>query len=116
LAPWEYTIAELLSDAGYATALFGAFVDPPVGHESQQQGGRRFRALDAEGCADAHFEPLCNLSGPPAVCAASGSVPIGAVELRFERDTPVERRMKGVNTGMDGAQKRSATSAPPGCR
>jgi arylsulfatase len=23
LAPWEYTIAELLSDAGYATALFG---------------------------------------------------------------------------------------------
>ncbi|MET0716636.1 MAG: sulfatase-like hydrolase/transferase [Mycetocola sp.] len=23
LAPWEYTIAELLSDAGYATSLFG---------------------------------------------------------------------------------------------
>ena len=23
LAPWEYTIAELLSDAGYTTALFG---------------------------------------------------------------------------------------------
>ena len=23
LAPWEYTIAELLSDAGYATALYG---------------------------------------------------------------------------------------------
>ena len=22
LAPWEYTIAELLSDAGYATALY----------------------------------------------------------------------------------------------
>ena len=23
LAPWEYTIAELLSDAGYATAMYG---------------------------------------------------------------------------------------------
>lgn len=23
LTPWEYTIAELLSDAGYATALYG---------------------------------------------------------------------------------------------
>ena len=23
MAPWEYTIAELLSDAGYATALYG---------------------------------------------------------------------------------------------
>jgi arylsulfatase len=23
MAPWEYTLAELLSDAGYATALFG---------------------------------------------------------------------------------------------
>jgi arylsulfatase A-like enzyme len=30
LAPWEYTIAELLSDAGYATALYGKW---HVGHD-----------------------------------------------------------------------------------
>jgi arylsulfatase A-like enzyme len=32
LSPWEYTIAELLSDAGYATALYGKW------HVGSQQG------------------------------------------------------------------------------
>ena len=39
LSPWEYTIAELLSDAGYATALFGKWhVGSQVGRLPNDQG------------------------------------------------------------------------------
>ena len=39
LAPWEYTIAELLSDSGYATALYGKWhVGSKVGRLPSDQG------------------------------------------------------------------------------
>jgi arylsulfatase len=39
LAPWEYTIAELLSDAGYKTALFGKWhIGSQVGRHPNDQG------------------------------------------------------------------------------
>ena len=39
LAPWEYTIAELLSDAGYVTALFGKWhIGSQVGRHPNDQG------------------------------------------------------------------------------
>ena len=39
LAPWEYTIAELLSDAGYATALFGKWhIGSKIGRLPNDQG------------------------------------------------------------------------------
>lgn len=39
LAPWEYTIAELLSDAGYKTALFGKWhIGSQVGRHPSDQG------------------------------------------------------------------------------
>ena len=39
LSPWEYTIAELLSDAGYATALYGKWhVGSKVGRLPSDQG------------------------------------------------------------------------------
>ncbi|WP_294225750.1 arylsulfatase [uncultured Shimia sp.] len=39
LAPWEYTIAELLSDAGYRTALFGKWhIGAQVGRHPNDQG------------------------------------------------------------------------------
>ena len=39
LAPWEYTIAELLSDAGYDTALFGKWhIGSQVGRHPSDQG------------------------------------------------------------------------------
>jgi len=39
LAPWEYTIAELLSDAGYSTALFGKWhIGSKVGRLPSDQG------------------------------------------------------------------------------
>jgi arylsulfatase len=39
LSPWEYTIAELLSDAGYATALFGKWhIGSKVGRLPNDQG------------------------------------------------------------------------------
>ena len=36
LSPWEYTIAELLSDAGYATALYGKW---HIGSRGMMNGG-----------------------------------------------------------------------------
>jgi len=39
LAPWEYTIAELLSDAGYATALYGKWhIGSQIGRLPNNQG------------------------------------------------------------------------------
>ncbi|MVO16350.1 sulfatase-like hydrolase/transferase [Parasedimentitalea huanghaiensis] len=39
LAPWEYTIAELLSDAGYKTALFGKWhIGSQIGRHPSDQG------------------------------------------------------------------------------
>jgi arylsulfatase A-like enzyme len=39
LAPWEYTIAELLSDAGYATALYGKWhIGSKIGRLPNDQG------------------------------------------------------------------------------
>jgi arylsulfatase A-like enzyme len=39
LAPWEYTIAELLSDAGYATALYGKWhIGSRIGRLPDDQG------------------------------------------------------------------------------
>jgi arylsulfatase len=39
LSPWEYTIAELLSDAGYATALYGKWhIGSKVGSHPNDQG------------------------------------------------------------------------------
>ncbi|PHS03237.1 MAG: arylsulfatase [Blastopirellula sp.] len=39
MAPWEYTIAELLSDSGYATALYGKWhVGSKVGRHPNDQG------------------------------------------------------------------------------
>ena len=39
LAPWEYTIAELLSDAGYRTALYGKWhIGSQVGRHPSDQG------------------------------------------------------------------------------
>ncbi len=39
LSPWEYTIAELLSDAGYATALYGKWhIGSKVGRLPNDQG------------------------------------------------------------------------------
>ena len=41
LARWEYTIAELLSDAGYATALYGKWhIGSKVGKLAQRSGLR----------------------------------------------------------------------------
>ena len=39
MSPWEYTIAELLSDAGYATALYGKWhVGSKIGRHPNDQG------------------------------------------------------------------------------
>jgi arylsulfatase A-like enzyme len=47
LAPWEYTIAELLSDAGYATALYGKWhIGSRVGRLPNDQGYDEWRGIN----------------------------------------------------------------------
>src|SRR6478752_6890042 len=73
IAPWEYTIAELLSDAGYATALFGKWHCGDVeGRLPTDQGfdewwGYRNSADEAGWTSYAMFDAIAKMRGlqPP---------------------------------------------------
>lgn len=63
LAPWEYTIAELLSDSGYKTALFGKWhIGSQVGRHPSDQGYDEWWGINegsnaAAYTATAEFDP-----------------------------------------------------------
>ena len=63
MAPWEYTIAELLSDAGYATALYGKWhIGDKDGRLPNDQGydewyGTKESAMEASYTSTAQFDP-----------------------------------------------------------
>jgi len=69
LAPWEYTIAELLSDAGYATSLFGKWhCGDTEGRLPTDQGfdewwGYRNSADEAGWTSYATFEAIAKAKG-----------------------------------------------------
>jgi arylsulfatase len=63
MAPWEYTIAELLSDAGYATAMYGKWhVGDKDGRLPNDQGfdewyGTKESAMEASYTSTPQFDP-----------------------------------------------------------
>jgi arylsulfatase A-like enzyme len=63
MAPWEYTIAELLSDAGYATALYGKWhIGDKDGRLPNDQGydewyGIKESAMEASYATTPQFDP-----------------------------------------------------------
>jgi arylsulfatase A-like enzyme len=63
MAPWEYTIAELLSDSGYATALYGKWhIGDKEGRLPNDQGydewyGTKESAMEASYTSTAQFDP-----------------------------------------------------------
>ena len=63
MAPWEYTIAELLSDAGYATAMFGKWhIGDKDGRLPNDQGydewyGTKESAMEASYTSTPQFDP-----------------------------------------------------------
>ena len=63
MAPWEYTVAELLSDAGYATALFGKWhIGDKDGRLPNDQGydewyGIKESAMEASYTSTPQFDP-----------------------------------------------------------
>jgi arylsulfatase A-like enzyme len=71
LAPWEYTIAELLSDAGYATSLFGKWhCGDTEGRLPTDQGfdewwGYRNSVDEAGWTSYATFEAIAKANGIP---------------------------------------------------
>ena len=63
MAPWEYTIAELLSDAGYATAMYGKWhIGDKDGRLPNDQGydewyGTKESAMEASFTSTPQFDP-----------------------------------------------------------
>jgi arylsulfatase A-like enzyme len=63
MAPWEYTIAELLSDAGYATAMYGKWhIGDTDGRLPNDQGydewyGTKESAMEASYTSTPQFDP-----------------------------------------------------------
>ncbi|MFL5878779.1 MAG: arylsulfatase, partial [Actinomycetota bacterium] len=86
LAPWEYTIAELLSDAGYATSLWGkSHLGETEGRLATHQGfdewwGYRNSVDEAGWTSYAAFEAIAKARGihPPS----SGKPPRAAPRPR----------------------------------
>ena len=59
LAPWEYTIAELLSDAGYATALYGKWhIGSKPGRMPNDQGYDEWWGINEGSNAAAYTSPM----------------------------------------------------------
>src|SRR5215467_5798363 len=79
LAPWEYTIAELLSDAGYATALYGKWhLGNVAGRLPSDQGFDEWWGIkDSWDEATYTSDPLFKESGmePPMIWEGSKGQP-----------------------------------------
>jgi arylsulfatase A-like enzyme len=101
LAPWEYTIAELLADAGYATALYGKWhVGNTPGRTPSDQGFDEWWGIlnSSDEAAYSKF-PLVKVLGFPAPQVWEGrkgspSRPVGEFTIEGKRfmDENITRR------------------------
>jgi arylsulfatase len=114
LAPWEYTIAELLSDAGYATALYGKWhVGNTPGRTPSDQGFDEWWGIlnSSDEAAYANY-PLFKVLGLPAPQLWEGrkgapSKPVGAFTLEGKRfmDEEIAKRTAEFVKRQAKAQK-----------
>jgi arylsulfatase len=115
LAPWEYTIAELLSDAGYATALFGKWhIGSKPGRMPNDQGYDQWWGINEGSNAAAY-------TSTPQFDATVAEVPHfwmgvkGKPSKRTEiYDTPAKASMDSRTTAkaIDFIKARSAEGKP----
>ena len=126
LAPWEYTIAELLSDAGYTTALFGKWhlgntqgrtaaersrLRRMVGHHEQLGRGGLHCMAAVQGVRRAGADDLGGSQGPAvqAVIACTRIGPKGNSDkdpLAVKSATPHSHRWVGARCAVPAAPGR----------
>jgi arylsulfatase A-like enzyme len=101
MAPWEYTIAELLSDAGYATALYGKWhIGDKDGRLPNDQGydewyGTKESAMEASYTSTPQFDP--EVFDVPHIWSgkkgeSSGKVKVFDLEARALLDSEVVQK------------------------
>jgi arylsulfatase A-like enzyme len=119
LTPWEYTIANLLSDAGYATSLFGKWhLGDTEGRLPTDQGfdewwGYRNSADECGWTSYAAFNAMAKARGiqPPQIWQATKNGPQTAVrELNMEVRPILDELI--VDKTMDFIKRQAATSTP----
>jgi arylsulfatase A-like enzyme len=119
LAPWEYTIANLLSDAGYATSLFGKWhCGDTEGRLPTDQGfdewwGYRNSADECGWTSYATFDFIAKLRGlePPQIWEGTkGGKQTAVRELNMEVRPHLEELITGKATDYI---KRQAASGKP---
>jgi len=119
IAPWEYTIAELLSDAGYATALFGKWHCGDVeGRLPTDQGfdewwGYRNSADEAGWTSYAMFDAIAKMRGlqPPQLWEGTKGGKQAAVrELNLEVRPFLDELIVGKTT--DYIKRQAAAGKP----
>ena len=115
LAPWEYTIAELLSDAGYATALFGKWhIGSKPGRLPNDQGYDEWWGINEGSNAAAYtstpqFDP--DVAEVPHFWTGVKGKPATKTEIY---DIPAKASMDSRSTAMaiDYIDARSAEQKP----
>jgi len=116
LAPWEYTIAELLSDAGYATALYGKWhLGDVAGRLPNDQGFDEWWGIkDSWDEAGYTSYPLFKESGlnPPMIWEGKkgqSSVPVMPLDLDVR---PVVDEKYLIPKTVDFIQRQAAGNKP----
>jgi arylsulfatase len=119
LAPWEYTIAELLSDAGYATALFGKWhCGDTEGRLPTDQGfdewwGYRNSVDESGWTSYATFDAIAKATGiqPPQVWEGKkGGAQTAVRELNLEVRPLLDELI--VEKTIDFITRQAAAEAP----
>lgn len=104
MSPWEYTIAELLSDAGYATALFGKWhIGSKVGRLPNDQGYDQWWGINEGSNAAAY-------TSTPQFDPAVAEIPHIWKGVRGQQSTKVRVYGKEAKNSLDSESTERAIS------
>jgi arylsulfatase len=104
LSPWEYTIAELLSDAGYATALFGKWhVGSKAGRLPNDQGYDEWWGINEGSNAAAY-------TSTPQFDPSVAEIPHIWKGVKGQKSTKVRIYDKEAKNSLDGESTERAIS------